>query len=89
MYALGEELDYDALKITAHAKLYTHLVQRHNHTPSAVKDVVEATFAPPGDAARMCKDDDLVLQQLAVASVLDDFMHRHEFRGLHKPIGFE
>jgi hypothetical protein len=70
MYALGEELDYDALKITAHAKLYTHLVQRHNYTPSAVKDVIEATFAPPGDAARVCKDDDLVLQQLAVASVL-------------------
>jgi hypothetical protein len=27
--------------------------------------------------------------QIAVASVLDDFMHRHEIGGLHKPIEFE
>jgi hypothetical protein len=70
MYALGEELDYEALKTATHAKLCAWLVQRHNYTPSAVKEVIEATFAPPGDASRMCKDENGALQQLVVASVL-------------------
>jgi hypothetical protein len=70
MYALGEELDYDRLKSAVHAKLFQLLLVLKGQSVAAVKEVVEATFAPPGDLARSCKDEDGALQQLAVATVL-------------------
>jgi hypothetical protein len=70
MYSLGEELDYDALKAAAHAKLFQILLIAKRQTVAALKEVVEATFAPPGDVARICKDEDGALQQLVVAAVL-------------------
>jgi hypothetical protein len=70
MYALAEELNYDALKAVAHSKLVEMLVTRRGRLPCALKDVVDATFAPPGTAARVCKDDDAALQNFAVAAVL-------------------
>ena len=70
MYALAEELAYDALKTTALAKLVHLLVFRRQRFPSALKDVVDATFAPLGSEARICKDDDAILQNFAVAAVI-------------------
>jgi hypothetical protein len=57
MYALGEELDYDALKTAAHAKLAQTLVNAHNETPSAIHDAIDATFWPSDSPARICKDE--------------------------------
>jgi hypothetical protein len=75
MYALAEELDYDAIKSTAHTKLVQLLVNVHNETPSAIEDVISATFNPLGSPSRICKDEDGILQQLVVAAVL-----AHEFK---------
>lgn len=70
MYALAEELDYAALKAATYAKLVAQLIVRHNRPPPAVKGVVTSIFAPPGSSARICKDEDGSLQNLAVAAVL-------------------
>ncbi|KAF1945462.1 DUF396-domain-containing protein [Clathrospora elynae] len=70
MHALGEELDYDALKTASSAKLAHLLVILYLQFPSALKDAVDATFAPAEDAARICKDEDGALQQVVVAAVI-------------------
>lgn len=75
MYALGEELDYDALKSAAHSKLVQLFVHVRNETSSAIKDAISATFAPLGSPPRICKDEDGMLQELVVAGVL-----AHEFK---------
>ncbi|KAI4624924.1 uncharacterized protein J4E87_005405 [Alternaria ethzedia] len=75
MYALAEELDYDALKSAAHTKLVQLFITVRNETPSAIKDAINATFAPLGSPSRICKDEDSMLQQLVVAAVL-----AHEFK---------
>ncbi|KAH6866699.1 transmembrane adaptor Erv26-domain-containing protein [Alternaria rosae] len=75
MYALAEELEYDALKSAAHTKLVQLFVNVRNETPSAIKDAINATFAPLGSPSRICKDGDGMLQQLIIAGVL-----AHEFK---------
>lgn len=70
MYALAEELDWDALKSASHAKLFDAVIANNQRCTITLTELVKATFAPPGDAARTCKDEDGALQQLAVAAVL-------------------
>lgn len=72
MYALGEELDYEALQSAAYAKLVMWLVTMGGRSSSIsiLKDFVDATFAPTGSDRRICKDDNDELQHLAVAAVL-------------------
>lgn len=88
MYALAEELDYDALKSVSHAKLLEQLVTRRGQRPSSMKEIIDAIFTPPGSEARICKDEDGVLQQLVVAGVIAHYSkdwlekHRQEFDGL-------
>jgi hypothetical protein len=41
-----------------------------NQTVAALTELVEATFTPPGDVARICKNEDGAFQQLLVAAVL-------------------
>jgi hypothetical protein len=70
MYALAEELVYPALKASAYDVL-THLfVIRRGMSVLTLKSAIEAAFAPPGDAARICKDEDGAIQNAIVASVI-------------------
>ncbi|KAF1845755.1 uncharacterized protein K460DRAFT_284625 [Cucurbitaria berberidis CBS 394.84] len=74
MYALAEELEYDALLSAAHAKLYQLVTYRF--TPQHLKELVDATFAPLGSATRICKDEQGYLQQLvAVATLTQEANH--------------
>ncbi|EFQ85416.1 hypothetical protein PTNB73_03236 [Pyrenophora teres f. teres] len=70
MYALAEELDWDALKSAAYAKLFGAVDAQYPRSTETLTELVKATFTPPGGAARMCKDEDGALQQLVVAAVL-------------------
>tara|TARA_R110002003_G_scaffold97_17_gene7879 strand:- start:89 stop:688 length:600 start_codon:yes stop_codon:yes gene_type:complete len=70
MYALGEDLDYPALKVAAHAKLVDLLITKRGRLPYALKDLIDATFAPPNTVARICDDASGSLQNLAVAAVI-------------------
>jgi hypothetical protein len=70
MYALAEELAYPALRASAYDVL-THLfVMRRGMSVSTLESAIEAAFAPPGDAARICKDEDGAIQNAIVASVI-------------------
>lgn len=49
----------------------THrLVMRRGLSVSVLQGTVEAAFAPPGDAARVCKDEDAAIQNAVVALVI-------------------
>ncbi|KAL1793371.1 hypothetical protein ACET3X_008353 [Alternaria dauci] len=69
IYALAEELDYDALKSAAHAKLVGSLIFR-TFAPDLLMEIIKTIFAPAGTAERICRDEDGALQQLVVAAVL-------------------
>jgi hypothetical protein len=94
MYALAEELDYGALKVSAYDALAALFVVRHQLSTPALKDAVEATFAPPGDAARICNDEDGVLQNLIAVSVIAheanhwDYKHHQEFNNALQGPGY-
>jgi hypothetical protein len=69
-YAIAEELGYPRLKTSAYDALVYSLIKNRGRSPKAPKEVVDATFAPPGTEARLCKDEDGVLQNLAVVAVI-------------------
>ncbi|CAO2648922.1 Nn.00g098710.m01.CDS01 [Neocucurbitaria sp. VM-36] len=68
MYALAEELEYDALLSAAHTQLFQRVTVRL--IPDQFKEVVDATFAPLGSTTRICKDEQGYLQQLVVVAAL-------------------
>lgn len=70
MFALAEELAYPALQTSAYDALIRSLLIRRHLSIDVLKEMVEATFAPPGDPARVCKDEAGVLQNVVVASVI-------------------
>jgi len=70
LFALAEELAYPALQTSAYDALIGSLLIRRHLSIDVLKDMVEATFAPLGDPARICKDEAGVLQNLVVASVI-------------------
>ncbi|KAF2854656.1 hypothetical protein T440DRAFT_551734 [Plenodomus tracheiphilus IPT5] len=70
MYSLGEQLNYPSLKSSAHGKLVEILIPRRGCYPAALKEVTDAVFCAPDSPLRLCADEDGVLQQLVVASVI-------------------
>ncbi|KAF1836578.1 hypothetical protein BDW02DRAFT_493360 [Decorospora gaudefroyi] len=70
IYALAEEMEYDALKSAAHHKLVNILVQQHKKSPFLLKELVNVTFAPSVEVGRICKDEDGVLQQVVIAAII-------------------
>lgn len=79
LFDLAEELAYPALQTSAHDALIASLLIRRYLSIDVLKDMVEATFAPPGDPARICKDEAGILQNVVVASVI-----AHEARNWNK-----
>jgi hypothetical protein len=75
MYALAEELEYPRLKAIAYDALVYSLIKQRGRSPKAPKEVVDATFAPAGTEARLCKDEDGVLQNIAIAAVIGHEVH--------------
>jgi hypothetical protein len=69
MYALADEFAYPALKAFAYDTLVSLLIHGTLST-STLKTIVEATFAPPGEATITCKDMNRTVQNLVVASVI-------------------
>jgi len=83
MYALAEELDYPALKSAAYAKLLQIFMTTRKMPRTMLKDFIDVTFAPPGSAARICKDEDGALQNLAVATIIAhdyDWVGQEQYR---------
>jgi hypothetical protein len=70
MYALAEELDYPALKVTVFAKLATAFVIGHRRSSKSLKNLIDAVFPPLGSPARIYKDDNGALHDLVVAAVI-------------------
>jgi len=68
MYALAEELDYPALKVTVFAKLATSFAMSHRRPPSDLKTLINAVFSPLGSPSRICKDDNGALHNIVVAA---------------------
>lgn len=74
MYALGERLRYKALMAAALDKIWDVLYRRMKNSDDGLihmlRDCVSACFSPHGSEARVCQDEDEVLQQTIVAAVL-------------------
>lgn len=70
MYALGEDLDYQALKSAAHTKLVEILVRQRGRDPATFKDLVGSVFASPASPLRICNDADGILAQLVLAALI-------------------
>jgi hypothetical protein len=77
IYALAAELKYPHLKAFAFAfdALVYSLLKQRGHSPKALKEVVDATFAPLDTEARLCKDEDGLLQNFAVVAVIGHEVH--------------
>ncbi|KAJ4370668.1 hypothetical protein N0V83_005189 [Neocucurbitaria cava] len=70
MYAMAEDLEYDALMSTAHRHIYERATGG-KLLPAEVRDLVDAAFSPIGSDARICKDGQGYIQDLvAVVAIV-------------------